>query len=141
MNLKVVVGDAWPYQTTTLKAAHFPAEDTIPSQGATGWADTWMLATKAPHPNCAYMWMRYVSTPQVQAEQAVYYGETPANSLACSLMNKISQGSCAAYHANAPEAYFKTIEFWKTPLAQCDNGKVDCVPFVQWVNAWTQITG
>ena len=59
-NHEVVVGAAWPYQTTTLKAAHFPAEDTIPSQGATGWADTWMLATKAPHPNCAYMWMRYV---------------------------------------------------------------------------------
>ena len=51
------------------------------------------------------------------------------------------QGSCAAYHANAPDAYFQTIKFWKTPLAQCGNGKNDCVPFQQWVNAWTQITG
>ena len=115
--------------------------DTIPSEGATGWADSWLLATKAPHPNCAYKWMAYISTPEVQAEQAVNYGETPDNSLACPLMDKISKGSCESLHANEPDAYFKTIKFWKTPLAQCDNGKPDCVPFQQWVTAWTQVTG
>ena len=41
----------------------------------------------------------------------------------------------------SPSAYFQTIKFWKTPLAQCGNGKNDCVPFQQWVSAWTQITG
>ena len=56
-------------------------------------------------------------------------------------MDKIQKGSCDAYHANAPESYFKTIAFWKTPLAQCGNGKSDCVPFQQWVTAWTGITG
>jgi len=135
-----VVGAAWPYQTNTLKANKVKVADTIPSQGATGWADTWMLATNAPHPNCAYKWMQYVTTPKVQAEEADYFGETPANTEACSYMDKIAKGSCAAYHANAPQAYFKTIKFWKTPLATCDNGKQDCVPFQQWVTAWTQIT-
>ena len=76
-----------------------------------------MLATKAPHPNCAYKWMQWVTTPKVQAEQAISFGETPANKLACPIMDKIAKGSCAAYHANAPEAYFQTIKFWKTPLA------------------------
>ncbi len=136
-----VVGAAWPYQTNTLVAAGDKVADTIPSQGATGWADTWMLATKAPDPNCAYKWMQWVTTPKVQAEEADYFGETPANQLACPLMDKIQKGSCDAYHANAPESYFKTIAFWKTPLAQCGNGKSDCVPFQQWVTAWTGITG
>jgi putative spermidine/putrescine transport system substrate-binding protein len=136
-----VVGAAWPYQTNTLVAAGDKVADTIPSQGATGWADTWMLATKAPDPNCAYKWMQWVTTPKVQAEEADYFGETPANQLACPLMDKIQKGSCDAYHANAPESYFKTIAFWKTPLAQCGNGKTDCVPFQQWVTAWTGITG
>jgi putative spermidine/putrescine transport system substrate-binding protein len=136
-----VVGAAWPYQTNTLQAAGASVADTIPSQGATGWADTWMLATKAPHPNCAYKWMQWATTPKVQAEQAVYFGETPANKLACPIMDQLQKGACAAYHANAPEAYFQTIKFWKTPLAQCGNGKNDCVPFQQWTNAWTQITG
>jgi putative spermidine/putrescine transport system substrate-binding protein len=136
-----VVGAAWPYQTNTLKAAHAPVADTIPSEGATGWADTWMLATNAPDPNCAYKWMQWVTTPKVQAEQAVFFGETPANKLSCADMNAESKGSCAGYHENAPEAYFNTIKFWKTPLAQCGNGKNDCVPYLKWESAWTQITG
>ncbi len=136
-----VVGAAWPYQTNTLIAAGSQVADTIPREGATGWADTWMLATKAPHPNCAYKWMQWITTPRVQAQQAVYFGETPANKLACPIMDQLQKGACAAYHANASESYYNTIKFWKTPLAQCGNGKNNCVPFQQWVSAWTRITG
>ena len=139
-NGNVTVGAGWPYQVSTLKADKFGIGSTIPSEGATGWADTWMLAAKAPDMNCAYMWMRYISTPQVQAEQAVNYGETPDNMLACSYMDKLQAGSCAEYHANAPTSYYKTIALWKTPLATCDNGKAGCVPYSEWVSAWnTQV--
>ncbi len=139
-NGDVVVGAGWPYQVSALEAAKFPIGSTIPSEGATGWADTWMLAARAPHPNCAYMWMRYISTPKVQAMQAVTYGETPDNKLACSYMDKIQAGSCAQYHANAPAAYLNSVALWKTPVATCDNGKPDCVPYSQWVTAWnTQV--
>ena len=136
-----VVGAAWPYQTNTLVAAGAKVAETIPSEGATGWADTWMLATKAPDPNCAYDWMQWMTTPQIQAEDAISFGETPANKLACPIMDKLQKGSCAAYHANAPDSYFQTLKFWKTPLATCDNGKNNCVPFQNWVTAWTQIIG
>ena len=81
-NGDVMVGAAWPYQTITLKAAHAPVDDTIPTEGATGWADSWLLATRAPHPNCAYMWAKWVSTPHVQAQQALGFGET-CRSKAC----------------------------------------------------------
>ena len=140
-NGETIVGAAWPYQTGQLKSAGAKVADTIPSEGATGWADSWLLATKAPHPNCAYKWMAYITTAKVQAEQAVSYGETPDNSLACPIMDKLSKGSCESLHANEPDVYFKTIKFWKTPLAQCDNGQNDCVPFQDWETAWTQITG
>jgi putative spermidine/putrescine transport system substrate-binding protein len=139
-NGETTVGAAWPYQTLALKGAGANVADTIPKEGATGWADTWMLATKAPDPNCAYMWMKWVSTPKVQAEQAISFGETPANTLACPIMDKLQAGSCAGYHANQPLSYYESIKFWKTPLAQCDDGKSDCVPFQQWVTAWTKIT-
>jgi putative spermidine/putrescine transport system substrate-binding protein len=136
-----VAGAAWPYQTNTLVAAKAPVADTIPSEGATGWADSWLMATKAPHPNCAYKWMDYITQPKVQAEQAIYFGETPANKLACPYMNKLSKGSCDTYHANAPQSYYDSIKFWKTPLAQCGNGQSDCVPYTDWLTAWTEITG
>jgi putative spermidine/putrescine transport system substrate-binding protein len=141
-NGDVTVGAAWPYQTITLKAAHAPVDDTIPTEGATGWADSWLLATKAPHPNCAYMWAKWVSTPHVQAQQALGFGETPVNSKACAEMESLSPGSCHQYHADETgAAYFSTIKFWKTPLAQCGNGQNNCVPYAQWVAAWTTIKG
>jgi len=140
-NGSVVAGAAWPYQTNTLKAAGAKVADTIPSEGATGWADTWLLATRAPHVNCAYKWMQWVSTPKVQAQQAIYFGETPANTLACPIMNTLQKNGCAAYHAGSSAAYFSTIKFWKTPLPNCGNGQTDCMDFSKWQQAWTSILG
>jgi putative spermidine/putrescine transport system substrate-binding protein len=135
------IGAAWPYQTIQLKAAGVPVADTIPSEGATGWGDTWMLATKAPHPNCAYLWTAYVSTAHIQAEQALYFGETPVNTRACAEMDALSPGSCSQYHADAPGSYFDTIKFWKTPVTTCADGSQSCIPYEQWVSAWTTIKG
>jgi putative spermidine/putrescine transport system substrate-binding protein len=140
-NGDAVVGASWPYQTNTLVAAKAPVKDTIPREGATGWADTWMLSAHAKHPNCAYMWMKWVSTPKVQAQQAIYFGETPANPKACPIMNKLSPGSAAQYHCGASKKYFDSIRFWKTPVAQCGNGQNDCVDYTKWQQAWTQLKG
>ena len=56
-----------------------------------------MLSSKAKHPNCAYKWMQYITQPKPQAQQAIYFGETPVNKKACAMMNKLSKGSCAQY--------------------------------------------
>jgi putative spermidine/putrescine transport system substrate-binding protein len=133
------VGASWPYQTNTLQAAKAPVKDLIPREGATGWADTWMISSKAKHPNCAVMWIKWVSTPKVQAQQALSFGETPANKKACSFMNSLEKGSCAKWHLNAPAAYFNSIKFWKTPTANCGNGKTNCVDYTKWQAAWTDI--
>jgi putative spermidine/putrescine transport system substrate-binding protein len=141
-NGDVVIGAGWPYQTLQLQAAKAPIKETIPSEGATGWADTWMLAKRAPHPNCAYLWMKYVTTPQVEAKQALVFGETPVNPKACSYMNAAQKGSCAAYHLNQPLSYYNTIHFWKTPVAACGwKAGNDCMDYNAWQKAWTQVTG
>ena len=140
-NGDVVVGASWPYQTNTLVADKVPVKDLIPIQGATGWADTWMLSAHAKHPNCAYEWVNWVSTPKVQAQQAISFGETPANTKACPYMEEIQKGSCTQYHANAPSAYFDSIKFWKTPVAACGNGKNDCMDYSAWQQKWTEVTG
>jgi putative spermidine/putrescine transport system substrate-binding protein len=140
-NGDAVVGASWPYQTNTLVADGVPVKDLIPKEGATGWADTYMLAAKAKHPNCAYMWMKYISTPKVQAEQALSFGETPANPKACRFMDQIQKGGCAQYHANASASYFNSIKFWKTPIADCGNGKTNCMDYTVWQQKWTEIKG
>ena len=139
-NGDVTIGAAWPYQTNTLKAAGAAVADTIPVEGATGWGDTWMLASNATHPNCAYLWTAYVSTPKVQALQALFFGETPVNTKACAEMEALQAGSCAQYHADAPGSYFSTIHFWKTPVATCADGSKNCIDYSQWQPAWTSIT-
>jgi putative spermidine/putrescine transport system substrate-binding protein len=136
-----VVGATWPYQTLQLQAAKSPVKELIPREGATGWADTWMLAKKAKHPNCAYLWMKYATTPQVEAKQALVFGETPVNPKACPFMNKIQAGSCAKYHLNQPLSYYNQIHFWKTPVADCGNGQKNCRDYNAWQQAWTQIKG
>jgi putative spermidine/putrescine transport system substrate-binding protein len=140
-NGDATVGAAWPYQTITLQGAKAPVADTLPSEGATGWADTWMLSSHAQHPNCAYAWMKWVSTPKVQAQQALSFGETPANTKACAVMDQMQKGSCAQYHANASAAYFDSIKFWKTPTTDCGNGKQDCTDYNAWQQKWTEIKG
>jgi putative spermidine/putrescine transport system substrate-binding protein len=140
-NGDAIIGASWPYQTNTLIADKVPVKDTIPKEGATGWADTWMLSSKSKHPNCAYLWMKHVSTPKVQAQQAIYFGETPANTKACAVMDQLSKGSCKQYHADAPESYFNQIKFWKTPTANCGNGESNCMDYTKWQQAWTEIKG
>jgi putative spermidine/putrescine transport system substrate-binding protein len=135
------IGASWPYQTNTLAADKVPVKDKIPEEGATGWADTWMLSSKAKHPNCAYMWMKYISEPKPQAQQAIFFGETPANTKACAVMDKLSKGSAAQYHCGESAAYFDSIKFWKTPIADCGNGKQECKDYNEWTAAWQEIKG
>ena len=101
-----------------------------------------MLAKKAPHPNCAYKWMAYVTTPQVQAQQAIVFGETPGQPEGLPVHEQARSGSCAQYHLNAPASYSKSIKFWKTPVADCGwGGRKDCMDIQAWNNAWAGIKG
>jgi len=138
-NGSAVIGAAWPYQTNLLHDAKAPVKDLIPREGATGWADTWMISSKAKHPNCAVQWIKWVSTPKVQAQQSLSFGETPANKKACSFMNTIQKGGCSLWHLNAPSSYFHSIKFWKTPVKDCGNGQTNCMDYTKWQQAWTDI--
>ena len=136
-----MIGASWPYQTNTLIGAKAPVKNLVPKEGATGWLDTWMVSSHTKNLACAYKWLAWISTPKVQAEQAIYFGETPVNSKSCAIMDKLSKGSCAQYHANAPLKYFKQIHFWKTPIADCGNGQKNCMDYTKWQQAWTQLKG
>jgi putative spermidine/putrescine transport system substrate-binding protein len=138
-NGQVFAGAGSTYQTVQLKLGGAQVGDTVPAEGATGWGDTWMLATKAAHPNCAYQWAKHVSTPKVQAQQALLFGETPVNTKACAEMEALQSGSCATYHADATASYLGAIKFWKTPMATCPDGKNNCIPYDQWLTAWAAV--
>ncbi len=137
---KSTVGAGWPYQQAVLRKEKVSVRAAAPKEGMTGWLDSWMMSSKARHPNCAYKWLNYTASPAVQAKQAVSYGATPVNRNACSYMDKIEKNSCANYRADAPERYYRSIRLWKTPVVDCgDTRRKTCVPYAKWVQAWTEI--
>ena len=137
-----VVGSSWPYQRQVLLAADVPVSRRVPREGATAWADSWLLAKQARHPNCAYLWLRHVLGPDVQASQSLLLRESPVNPLACPIMDATEEGSCAAYYGSAPAALLRRLTFWKTPAARCGyGGRTDCVPYKRWQRAWANVVG
>ncbi|MCW2898654.1 MAG: spermidine/putrescine transporter substrate-binding protein [Streptosporangiaceae bacterium] len=131
-------GTAWQVTANLAADAKVPIATTLPVEGGTGWSDTWMVGSKAQHPNCMYKWMNWVITPKVQAQVGQWFGEAPANPKACRYTAK---GFCAGYHVG-DAAFYQRIAFWKTPVADCgDSRGATCVDYSRWTQAWTQIKG
>jgi putative spermidine/putrescine transport system substrate-binding protein len=135
-----VVGTAWQVTVNVTKGGGMPLESAVPSEGATGWSDTWMVATKSQHKNCAYLWLNYIISPKVNAQVAEYFGEAPANSKACA--QTTDPKHCDTYHAG-DSAYASKIAYWTTPISQCLDGRTDvqCEDYGAWTQAWTEIKG
>ena len=140
----VTVGTTWQYQYFALKEEGAPMEASpasqgfLPKEGATGWSDTWMIAKDAKHPNCMYEWMNWIISPKANAEVAEYFGEAPAQELACKETK--NPNFCKEYHAEEPD-FWKRVYYWETPLADCGNGEENCMDYNDWVKAWTSIKG
>jgi putative spermidine/putrescine transport system substrate-binding protein len=135
-----VLGTTWQVIVNLTKTDGAPVEAILPSEGATGWSDTWMISAKSKHPNCAYLWMNHIISPKANAGVAEWFGEAPSNKLSCGLTG--DKNHCATFHAE-DEEYFKRVWYWTTPLAQCLDGRTDvtCKDYAAWTQAWTTIKG
>jgi spermidine/putrescine-binding protein len=132
-----VVGTTWQVTQNSLEAAGAPTAVVLPEEGATGWSDTWMIASDAKNPNCAYMWLDYIASPEANAAATGYFGEAPSSDAACEFRE-----DCEAYNAG-DEEFASQIWYWTTPIAECIDGRTDveCVDFAQWTEAWAEIKG
>jgi putative spermidine/putrescine transport system substrate-binding protein len=133
----VVASGSWPYQVNTLVAGGAPIASTIPSEGATGWADTTMLAADAAHPNCAYMWLEHSIQPKVQGDVAAWFGSVPVVPAACKASELLTDTGCATNGFDN----FDKIAFWKTPTQQCATQGDQCVPYSRWVSDYIGVMG
>jgi putative spermidine/putrescine transport system substrate-binding protein len=137
-----IIGTTWQYQVNTLQADKQPVAAVLPDEGSTGWSDTWMIASKAKHPNCMLMWMDHMMSPTANAQATVWFGEAPTSPQACAEAEKLSPGHCEQTHAN-DEAYYKKVWYWSTPQADCadTDSATTCMTQDDWVAAWTKIRG
>ncbi|HEX5954780.1 MAG TPA: ABC transporter substrate-binding protein [Solirubrobacterales bacterium] len=133
------VGTTWQVIANLLNADGSKEEVVLPDEGATGWSDTWMISSEAEHPNCMYMWMDHIISPEANAAVAEWFGEAPANEKSCALT--ADKEHCDIYHAN-DEAFFDQIEYWKTPVSDCGDDRGDvCKTYDEWVQGWNEVKG
>ena len=134
-----VLGTAWQINVNLINAdGKVKVDGVVPSEGATGWSDTWMISSKAQHPNCMYKWMDYIISPKVNDQVAEWFGEAPAQTKACDVATK---GFCEQYHALDAQ-YASSIYYWTTPTKNCLDGRGDiCTDYADWVQAWTNVKG
>jgi putative spermidine/putrescine transport system substrate-binding protein len=147
----MLVGTAWPINLS-LAELDAPVDAVIPSEGVTGWADTWMISANAPHPNCMLKWMDWTMQPDVQAEVAIWYGAAGSNTQSCDAIGNLL---VEFYGKGADEAvdtlrygncgnveFLDSIHLWKTPVPDCGDDRGDvCIDYSEWTQAWTEIQG
>jgi putative spermidine/putrescine transport system substrate-binding protein len=136
------VGTTWQIITNLLKGETPPvAVDVVkPPEGATGWSDTWMINSKTKNLACAYAYIDYLTSPQINANIAEWFGEAPGNSKACALT--VAKDHCQIFHADDDD-FWKDVWNWQTPTEDCVDGRTDvkCKGFDAWIAAWTEIKG
>jgi putative spermidine/putrescine transport system substrate-binding protein len=146
VNGSMVAGTAWPVNLTYSKDA--PAAAVIPTEGVTGWADTWMISANAAHPNCMLKWMEYTMRPDVQATVGIWYGAAGSNTKSCDLIAKDLGKGGAELVDSVEYSFCGNVEFlnslylWKTPEANCgDERGTVCADYSVWQQKWTEIKG
>jgi len=134
-NEGVVASGSWPFQVNLLAFEGAPIASTFPQEGATGWSDTTMMHVDAPHPNCAYKWLKWSLNPKLQGDLAAWFGSVPAVPAACKGNELLTDTGCSTNGFDN----FDKIWFWRTPTAECSTGKGGCIPYSKWVEAYVGI--
>jgi putative spermidine/putrescine transport system substrate-binding protein len=137
-NEGVVASGSWPFQVGLLKGGGAPVASVIPTEGATGWADTTMLHAEAANPNCAYMWMEHTLSSNLMSDLSVWFGANPAVLAACT--DGRGMQTAEGCTANGLDD-FEKIHFWTTPTANCSQGEGACVPYYRWVSDYIGVIG
>ena len=139
----MVAGTAWPINFSLIEADKKPVDAVEPTEGMTGWADTWMMSKNAPHPNCMLKWMEYTLRPEVQAKVAEWYGAATSNGTACPELEKVVGDAVDTlrYGHCGDTQFLASLYLWKTPQADCGNGETNCVDYSVWTQKWQEIRG
>ncbi len=134
-----VVGTTWQVIKNSMSTKSH-TEAILPTEGATGWSDSWMISSSTKHVNCAYKWLDYIDSPKANAAATEYFGEAPVTQDACQYAS--DKAFCDTYHAG-DEAYAAQIWYWTTPISTCLDGRKDvkCTDYAAWTKAWQDIKG
>ena len=83
--------------------------------------------------------MDWITSPWANAQVAEWFGEAPAQTLACA--ETADKKHCQTYHAT-DAAYADQISYWTTPTRDCGDSRGNvCKDYAAWTQACTEIKG
>ena len=99
------------------------------------------VVAKAQHPNCGYLFMNHIISPEANAMATEYFGEAP-----------VQRQGLRAHRGPRPlrdlprrrtRSTATNVYYWATPQAECLDGRTDvvCKDYSEWTAAWTEIKG
>ena len=139
VNESMVAGTAWPINLSYVELDRPEVLAAEPTEGMTGWADTWMMSSSAPHPNCMLEWMKWSMGADVQAEVAEYYGAATSNTDACPILRESLDKQfdfgyavdTVRYGYCGDEQFLDDLWLWRTPQSPTD--------YSLWTQKWLEV--
>lgn len=124
---EVVISNTWAgYQSALLAAEGIKVTEFIPTEGAEGWMDSWMVVKGTPNTECAYKFLNMQLSEQGQCGVANVNGYSVANADAAK--SCMSPEQYASLHQDDP-AYLDSLMVW-TALGD---------RFETYTNAWNAV--
>ena len=124
---EVVISNTWAgYQSSLLADEGIEVTEFIPTEGAEGWLDAWMVVKDTPNRECAYKFLNMQLSELGQCGVANVNGYSAANAVAA--RNCMTDEQFAALHQDDPD-YLDSLMIW-TPLGD---------RFEAYLNAWNNV--
>lgn len=124
---EVVISNTWAgYQSSLLADEGIEVVEFIPTEGAEGWMDAWMVVKDTPNRECAYKFLNMQLSELGQCGVANVNGYSAANAAAAK--SCMTPEQFAALHQDDPD-YLDSLMIW-TPLGE---------RFEAYTNAWNAV--
>jgi len=109
---EVVISNTWAgYQSSLLADEGIKVTEFIPTEGAEGWMDSWMVVKGSPNKECAYKFLNMQLSDQGQCGVANVNGYSVANAAAAK--SCMSPEQYAALHQDDPN-YLDSLLIWQS---------------------------
>jgi hypothetical protein len=81
--------------------------------------------------------MEHSLNPKLQGDLAAWFGSVPTVPSACEGNELLGPEGCTTNGMDD----FDRIAFWKTPSEDCGDGRMECVPYHEWVTNFIAVMG
>lgn len=126
LNNEVVVADGWSWITSQITTEGGKPVESIPTEGVTGWSDSWVISSAAENYDLALKWADWMIGPEGQVGITEVMGYSITNKTVAATLPMETQEALRL--TNVEEEYAK-IKMWKF----VEN-------YDKWVQVWNEAT-